>query len=221
MPPLPNVPNVLKVVIGGFVDAEDIYKWANVLHFLYTGGAPTAINCADLASAIGNEWLIHMNPECPANTSQQFITVTDLTSPTAGEGEDLTPRNGSRGDDNIPANAALLIRYPVTTRYRGGHPRQYLYVGGNADLEGAAKWSTLFTAEAQSHWRAFLAAIESLSTGSTTIDQMCAVSYYSKEVNPVPPFRRPVPLVLRINTPSAVAVQEIASQRRRVGRAKR
>lgn len=221
--PLPPVPNWLRVVISGEIDNEDVYPWANVLHFEYAGTAPSNAVCATLAADVQTQWITWMRPECPAPTTLTKVTVTDLTSDTAGSGEWLGSEDGSRGDDGIPANAAVLISYPAPLRYRGGHPRQYLYVGGNADFEGSAKWSTLFTAEAQTHWRAFLGAIEGLSQSGTALGSFGAIRYYGKFLpNSGPPrYRLTTPMPMVINIAESVAAQEIASQRRRIGRRKR
>lgn len=221
MPPLPPVPGVCRLYLNGFVDSENTRRWGNVLHMQYSGAAPSNGVCATYATAVMSAWEVHMGPECPAPTTINQVLVTDLSSDFGGEGEWLGSAAGSRGDDSIPANAAMLVSYVSTRRYRGGHPRQYLYVGGNADFEGAAKWSTAFTAEGLAHWKAFIEAIESLTESGTTFTSLCAVSYISKEVTPVPPHRRPVPLVMPLDATSAVTSQEIASQRRRVGRSKR
>jgi hypothetical protein len=221
LPALPSVPGVLRIVLKGFIDNLITQVWANVLHFRYTGGAPTGTDCGSLGSQIFSSWGTHMAPECPSPTTLDSVTVTDLTSPTAGEGAALGTNPGTRGDDSIPANAAVLIHYPVHFRYRGGHPRQYLYVGGNADLQGAAEWSTLFRAEAEGHWIDFLNAIEAMNAGGTSLSNFCAVSYVAKAVNPVPPFRRPVPVVIDLEPNNASAELEMASQRRRIGRVKR
>lgn len=221
--PLPPVPNWLRVVIQGEIDNEDVYPWANVLHFEYAGTAPSNAVCATLAGDVETAWSTHLAPECPSPTQLTKVTVTDLTSDTAGAGEWLGNVPGTRGDDGIPANAAVLITYPAPLRYRGGHPRQYLYVGGNADFEGSAKWSTLFTAEAQLHWHDFLAAVQALSASGTALGSFGAIRYYGKFLpNSGPPrYRLDTPLPMVIPIAEAVASQEIASQRRRIGRRKR
>src|SRR6516164_9207248 len=135
--PLNPVPNVLKVVIEGFVDTSAADQlWANVLHFQYSDGAPTNANCVTIATNVATQWASNVASLCPSPTTLQVVTVTDLTSTTAGEGEALVLHAGTRGDDSIPANAAVLISYPSLLRYKGGHPRQYLFVLGNADLSG-------------------------------------------------------------------------------------
>jgi len=218
--PLNPVPEVFRVFIEGFVDTEDVYKWGNVLHFAYTGSTPSDSDCAGFANDTSVLWGTHMAPECPSPTALTKVTYTDLTSDSSGSGEWLGSVSGSRGDDSIPANAAVLISYPSTLRYKGGHPRSYLYVGGNADLEGAAKWSTAFTAEAQTHWRAFLTSLVGHTVGGTTISNVGFVRYRGKYLpNSGPPhYYLDVPLYSPIVISEATAAQEMASQRRRIGR---
>jgi hypothetical protein len=221
--PLPSIPNMLKVVIRGVVDEALGYPWANVLHFAYSGTAPSNSTCATIASDVATQWASHMAPECPSPTELTSVTVTDLTSPTSGEGEWLGSNAGSRGDDSIPANAAVLITYPAASRYKGGHPRQYLYVLGNADLTGAAEWTSTATTEVQTHWQAFLTAVESLSVAGTALTSFNSIRYYGKFLpNSGPPrYRLTTPVVNPITISEAIAHQEIASQRGRVGRRKR
>ena len=223
MPPLPNIANMLRVFMEGFVDTEDIYNWGNVLHFSYTGTPPSNAVCATIAGDIYTAWGTHMAPECPSPTALTKVLVTDLTSPTSGEGEFLGASSGTRGDDSIPANAAVLISYVPTYRYRGGHPRQYLYAGGNADLEGAAKWSSAFQGEVLTHWKAFVAACEALSASGTALSSLTSIRYYGKFLpNGGPPrYLLDTPIVQTLDISQAVAAQEIASQRRRVGRRKK
>lgn len=223
MPPLPNIANMLKVFLEGFVDGEDVYNWGNVLHFEYTGTAPTNLTCATIAGDIATAWSSHMSAEQPSPSTLTKVTVTDLTSPTSGEGEALVSVSGTRGDDSIPANAAVLISYVPTYRYRGGHPRHYLFAGGNADLEGAAKWSTAFTAECLSHWQAFVSACEAITVSGTALSTLASIRYYGKFLpNGGPPrYLLTTPIVQPLTISAAVAAQEIASQRRRVGRRKR
>lgn len=221
MPPLPDVPNVLKVVVQGNGSEATPITWANVLHWHYTGSAPSSTTLNTVAAHIGASWGTHMAPECPSPTVQNLIEVIDLTSSTSASGFDFTSRAGTRGDDEIPANSAMLAIYPVSRRYRGGHPRSYLLVGGNADFLDMAHWSTAFTAEVQSHWYDFLNAILAYSTGGMTIDRLVNVSYYSKEINPVPPYRRTTPLVDDLDIGTMFTEQQIASQRRRIGRKRR
>lgn len=220
--PLNPVPQVLRVFLEGFVDNDLVYKWGNVLHFKYAGGAPSNADCATLANDVQLNWGAHMAAECPSPTTLTSVTVTDLTSDSAGSGEWVGSVPGTRGDDSIPANAAVLISYPSSLRYKGGHARTYLYVLGNADLEGAAHWSALATAEVQAHWKAFLDGVLTSTAGITTLSSFGSVRYRGKFLpNGGPPhYYLDNPLYDVIPTSEAVARAEMASQRRRVGRRK-
>jgi hypothetical protein len=157
---------------------------------------------------------------CPSPTTLQVVTVTDLSSDSAGSGEALVLHPGTRGDDSIPANAAVLISYPTQLRYKGGHPRTYLYVLGNADLNGAGHWNTAATTEVQTKWSNFLGQITLAGTGGTTISGMCSVRYKGKFLpNGGPPhYYLNTPLVNPFATNSGIAHTQMASQRGRIGR---
>jgi hypothetical protein len=221
MPPLPSVPNVIKAIIQGNSGESTEIPWANILHFAFTGASPTEAVIAAICSAIATQWGTHMSPEQVNNVTQNEVAAFDLTSPTAASAADFTVNPGTRGDDEIPAQTAYLVDYPIARRYRGGHPRNYLMVGGNADFLDAAHWSTAFTAEALSHWNAFLTAIIGVAHSGTTLTGLVNVSYISKEENPVPPYRRTVPVVDTISLSTMVGEQQMASQRRRIGRHRR
>lgn len=221
--PLNPVPGVLRVVLQGFVDtsAADTL-WANVLHFQYSGTPPSNAACSAIAGSIAFTWSNHVASLCPSPTTLQLVTVTDLTSPTSGEGESTPLIPGTRGDDSIPANAAVLISYPSTLRYKGGHPRTYLYCLGNADLLGATNWSTAATNEVQTKWQGFLSALVGSSTSGVTLTNFCSIRYRGKFLpNAGPPhFYLTTPIVNVIPALSAVARQQMASQRGRIERRK-
>lgn len=219
--PLNPVPNVLRVVLQGFVDTSAANTlWANVIHFAYSGVAPSNQTCVTLGTNIANAWAANMAAECPSPTTLQLVSVTDLTSTAAGAGEALVLHPGTRGDDSIPANAAVLISYPSSVRYKGGHPRTYLYVLGNADLQGATNWSTAATAEVQAHWSAFLQQCLSFAVSGTQLTQFCSVRYRGKFLpNGGPPhYYLNTPIVNVIPTGSVHANQQMASQRGRIER---
>lgn len=221
--PLAPVPSVVRVTLEGFVDtsAADTL-WVNVLHFQYTGSPPSNATCATLANAIATTWEASVASLCPSPTTLQAVTMTDLSSPSAGFGEALVLHPGTRGDDSIPANAAVLISYGVQSRYKGGKPRTYLYVLGNADLQGATNWSTAATAEVQTHWQQFLNNCLALSTSGTTLAQVVGVRYRGKFLpNEGPPhYYLTTPVVMPLITSQAIARQQIASQRGRIERRK-
>jgi hypothetical protein len=221
--PLNPVPNVVRVFLEGWIDNDHVFKWGNVLHFDYSGTVPSNAVCATIAANIDAAWSANVASLCPAPTMLTNVVVTDLSSPTAGEGQSTTSHIGTRGDDSIPANAAVLVSYPSALRYKGGHPRTYLYVLGNADLEGAAHWSTAGAAEVATKWQAFLTACLAAGASGTVLSAFVSIRYKGKFLpNGGPPhYYLTNPLVNTIPIASAVAQTEMASQRRRVGRVRK
>jgi hypothetical protein len=221
--PLAPVPNVLRVYLKGYVDTLNTRQWGIVLHFGYTGTAPSNATCAAIASEVNTVWTTNMVPEMPSPGSLNEVQVTDLTSDSAGEGTWTGSTAGSRGDDSIPANAAFLISYAAPSRYKGGHPRTYLMIGGNADLQGAAEWSTAFQAEGLTHWKAFLTALVGFTSGGCDIASFVSIRYRGKFLpNGGPPhYYLTTPIVQTLNISTATAAAEMASQRRRIGRVRK
>jgi len=159
-----------------------------------------------------------MAPEQVNNLTMTGVECIDLTSPTSASVSVPASVAGTRGDDEIPANVAYLVDYPIVRRYRGGHPRTYLIVLGNADFLDAAHWSSAATSEVATHFEAFLNAVVGFSSGGTTINNLVNVSYIDKALNPTPPHYRTTPIVDVITVADAIGNQQMASQRRRIGR---
>jgi hypothetical protein len=195
------------------------YPWKNVLHWTFSGGPPSPVALATQALGIATNWTATMAPECPVHITLTKVVITDLTSNTAGQGEWIGNVPGTRGDDTLTANAAMLVNYPVDMRYRGGKPRTYLAVGGNADNSDAAHWSAAFVAEAESHWRNHTMYIASSGQTGYSMGTQCAISYVGKYRPNVPGTNYPTPLILSFDSNQAgVTVAQIASQKRRIGR---
>ncbi len=216
MPPLPVVPNVVKIVIEG--TSTSGYRWANILHAGYGGSPPTLGNAQAIATAVQTSWATHVSPLQSTVVTEEEVVVTDLASAMGAVGIDATPNVGTGSGSEMGANMCLLVDYPIALRFRGGHPRSYLYIGAQADLLDSGHWSTTFTAAAQTAWRAFLAGFLNTAYGACNVGDLVLVSYVNKVVNPVPPYRRPTPLVTPLSHATAIAIGELASQRRRIGR---
>lgn len=218
MPPLPPAANVFMVQLEGLVSATQPYKWANVLHLSWNGTSPTAAVATAFANATMSLWATHVSPLQSSQVSIDSVTYTDLTSNTGAVGlwESHTP--GTRGDEFLAGNVAVLISYPAPLRYRGGHPRTYLFAGQQPDLADTGHWLGTFTDLVTTNWKAFLAGVIALSNSGTALTGQVYVSYYSTELVPTPPHRRTVAAVYPIAPGSAFAQAEVASQRRRIGR---
>ena len=118
----------------------------------------------------------------------------------------------------MPASSCYLIDYPISTRYRGGHPRTYLPSGPIGGLSDSAHWSSGVIATLQTGWRTFIGLLYSSTYTSFSAASQVCVSYVNKVINPVKPYRRTTPLVYAITQNTATVKLEVASQRRRIGR---
>ena len=209
MPPLPSVPNVIRLAFKG---TSSELNWENVLHYSYSGPAPTVAACVAIATAWWNEATIGFPAEMPPAAHMDLVTVTDLSSSSGAQGSFGTPTDGTRTGGLLPASVAVLADYPSSFRYRGGHPRSYIFAGVQTDLTDQSTWGSAFVTPLQSVWQLMLASIVGTAFSGTTITEQCAVSYYSAGA------RRVTPLVMPIPSDSATLSLKIASQRRRMRR---
>lgn len=216
MPPLPNVPGVVKVIISTSRSDSDI---ENIVHCGYTGGPPSA---GDLLSWLtagpqpGTE--AFFNAEGSTDLVGVSIEALDLSSSSGASAIEALTIAGVRTGDFAPASAALVVSYDIARRYRGGHPRSYFPFGTAGTYEaGSSKlWDSGFVTAVHTAAATWAATFPSGVIGSTTFTGLVNVSYVDKNLNPVPPYRRTVPVVDDIT--GLVAKQRICSQRRRLGK---
>jgi len=213
MPALPNVPQVVKIAVKGQVG---IYNWVNVFHAKYTGAAPSVSTCETFADNIGASWAAYITGLQDTSTVMSEVTVTDLTSPESASGVAAATNTGSRSGDFLPASACFLTNYPISLRYRGGHPRTYWSIGVWSDLLDPSHWTGGdggFVSIASGAIANFLNGIWGMTAGATVLAQMGAVSYNTAGA------RRGTPVWLPYASASAFNAQaELASQRRQIGR---
>jgi len=218
MPPLPSVPNVIKVAVKGTYTSG--YNWANVFHWTYGGTPPSPSACATLAAQIFNTYGGQFLQDMPPIQSMTDCVVTDLSSPTGGEGTFHNVTAGQSTADKLPGNVCTLVSKTIFQRYRGGHPRTYLPIGTDENLADQAHWNSAFVTHVTATWQSFVDSVVGLSDGGATLGQECAVSYYETDytVTPHRRVRRAVPVVYDIAIDGYTIRAELASQRRRIGR---
>jgi hypothetical protein len=208
MPPLAPVPNCLKVEIMGTTTAG--LNWANILHFNWSGTAPTVAACEAIAEQVFNEYNSQMLTNASADISLTEVQVTDLTSNTSSQGSYEGAATGDLEGSVVPAGASVLAQYASTLRYRGGHPRTYLVLGESLKLENTSTWTSAFVTAVEEAWTAFLAAVVGYASGGCTVGSQVAVSYSSGHAP------RPDPIKLPLTFTGCSAT--VASQRRRTRR---
>jgi hypothetical protein len=187
----------------------------------YGGTAPTNADAAVYAGSLATQWNTHIAPVKCNSVTLHDVEVEDLTSATGAVGAWSGTHAGSAGASGLPAGVAVVIKYPIARRYRGGHPRTYL--GGllSTALSGPGSVDPTYAAALLGVWNAFIGGVLGAGwSGAGTLNQV-NVSYYqgfhnftypSGRTRPIPTLRG-APVVDFIT--SAVINLKPGSQRRR------
>lgn len=209
MPARPFVANVLKIAFAGTVGP---YAWGIITHCSWSGTTPTATILNALAADIHTAWGASYKPEIASSCVLSSITLTDLTSALGAQGLVSPNEAGTNAGVCTAGNTSVLVTYPSSIRYRGGHPRTYLLPPIASQLLDDGHITTAFAGNIATAWNAVLATYYGSSSGGTTLAGQVAVSY----VTALAP--RVTPLVMPIAQNSITVHQQLASQRRRIGR---
>lgn len=216
MPPLPVVPNVIKIISSSImIDSPS----ENIFHMSWSGSTPSAAGLlAWLTDVYAPAWDTMFAAEAPSSAATVQHEALDLTSNTGASAVFPDTTAGGRTGDFAPASAAVLVSWEINRRYRGGHPRTYFPFGTAGTYEGssARNWSAAFTDDVQTKINAFLAAIQGHDISGTEYAALVNVSYYDRVITPLPPYRRITPVVDTIT--SGIVRTRICTQRRRLGK---
>lgn len=228
MPPLPDVPGVIRVrLIGALGDLADV---GTRFFVKYSGTPPTNAELLTWATAIGTAWATDIAPLVNADYTLTGVVCEDLTTTSSAIADAVVSHVGTRSGTATTAAACVVVNYDIARRYRGGHPRSYWYMGVEADIATVQEWGGSFITAVDSGVAAFLTAVFGAGwSGAGTLDQV-SVGYYGPTVayprgfipvtNPVTGRTRDVPATLpvaNVDTVIAVAARtRIGSQRRRL-----
>lgn len=216
MPPLPAVPNVIKVISSSLMEDSPS---ENIFHISWSGATP---NAASLAAWLTDVWIPAWDTmfaaEAPSSAATVQHEAIDLTSAEGASAVVADTTAGGRTGDFAPASAAVLASWEINRRYRGGHPRTYFPFGtaGTYQADSNRDWADSFIADCQAKLNAFLAAVQGHDISGTEFAALVNVSYYDKVETPLPPYRRTTPQVDTIT--SVIVRSRICSQRRRLGK---
>lgn len=225
MAPLPPVPNVVKLqVITTFESSlgADLHQCLNTFHVAFTGVA--GVNDMNAMAAASDLWWTKLMDGTGTGGSTYIsqdlhlrgTRCTDLTSSTAAFGSDAVNVVGGASQQSL-ANAALVASGHVGRRFRGGHSRVYI-AGLTGDNSADSRlWLPIAVSDITNwftNWRNVVLTNHGMGYPNIVPSNFVQVSYVNKTVNPVPPYRRPVPVVDGIT--GWTLDQVIRSQRRRV-----
>lgn len=218
MPALVPVPKVIRYdIIQSFASNASV---RDRLFFQYSG----TLNAADLATLLlnaRNGWNTNMAPQLNNQHTLLSIVGTDLTSASSPQAVNSTASAGTGVSAPNPAGVAMVMKFKINRRYRGGHPRFYLVGTSQADTSTPETWSAAAITAKLNAFNAFLAACVAAPPAAVATLTQVNVSYFqgfqnrtfpSGRIRPVPTARG-IPLV---DTVVSVSVNpKIASQRRR------
>jgi hypothetical protein len=222
MPALPDVPGVLRVDVQQTLGDDDAVL--NRIFVNYTGTAPNDATCNTIASQLYTIWASEFIPYMTPDKSLTGVVVTDLTSPSSGQGSHSAVTPGTFSSSPIGASSCMLASIRIARRYRGGKPRTYLPVGGDTVLQTPQTWTSTFVGQIQASLNQVISDIAAYSVSGCSLGSIVNVSYYSGfTIRPSPPIpgvrARNVPTV-RVAPVVDVLVAwnaetRLASQRRR------
>jgi hypothetical protein len=187
----------------------------------YTGSAPTAANCATLASDVATAWNTNLAPLPSQNWALTEVDVLDIATDTGLSGVWNGTHTASGGTVPLPKNNAVNIEYDIARRYRGGKPRMFLPAGNQTQLVDMGHWNNSFVTSVNTGIAAFFAEIEALSIGAIGTLAHVNLSYYKGFTNitnssgrerAVPTYRT---AALSSPVTNYACKAEVGSQRRR------
>jgi hypothetical protein len=216
MPPLPDVPGVVKVDLWQAYGNNK--RILNRIHFGFTGSLSVSDAMA-WAATIDSYWdtsIFH------PDHSLQGVLLTDLTTTSGAVGYDYTTHAGTFSGTPLPAEVAMSIEYLIARRYRGGKPKSFLTGCITAMQHDEETWDDAHIASRIAGWDTFLANSMSHAPAAVGTVRKVSVSYYSGfhvVTSPITGRARNVPTVR--TTPVVDDITgyrgdpHIASQRRR------
>jgi len=177
VPPLPNVPQVVraKVLFDVGSDTHVSASW----HLKYAGGPPTTGDLNSIATAWNTAAVTNLPPLMHPTRSLEGIEITDLTSPTSAQGTHLASTIGTRAGVELAAEVCALVNLGISRRYRGGKPRNYWPFGIGADLADPQTWQSSFVTLVEGNLETMLGSWLAATSGTTTFVSLGQVSYYS------------------------------------------
>jgi hypothetical protein len=211
MPPLPFVPGVIRFAVEGTVGSG---TWVNVIHARYTGTVPDHATLDSFANSLLTGWNTAFSPLMPVSSTLEAVRCVDLSTDIGAAGNSESSLPGARTGTLLPASTCVVLAKGSARRYRGGHPRTYLCVGVESDLADTSHWAAGLLSAATGAYVAATGFLGSTTVAGTVLGFECAVSYIDKALNPVPPYRRAVPLIDDLG--GFVARARIGTQRNRL-----
>jgi hypothetical protein len=176
MPPLADVPDVLRITIGSKV-GNDVDVINNV-HFQCVSPLDV-VTCEAIATAFAGAWGTHMAPLMHTSQELTSVTVTDLVSSTGAVYELAPALPGTDSGSPMPAETAMIVKFIVSRRYRGGHPKIFLSGFPDTGTTVPQLWPVPLTTSVLAAWTEIvIATTAAIPPPSAGAPEQVSVSYY-------------------------------------------
>jgi hypothetical protein len=185
---------------------------------LSTADAQTWVNNAFSAWGATGSLVTRYNVLCALTR----VVLTDLSTSSSPQAEKDGNTVGVDSGNVLGAADAMILRFKINRRYRGGKPRMYIGGQTQGSLISTQSWSASAQAALLAAWAVFKAAVIAGAPAPVGVVKQVNVSYFQGFTNVTFPSgrTRPVPK-LRVGGPivdDIVATStnpRVASQRRR------
>lgn len=151
----------------------------NRLFFKYAGTAPTSAVLAGWAATFGTQWSVNMQGEHVSAVVFETVEITDLTSPTSGQGSASINLTGTLTGGVLPAQTSAILNFHIARRYRGGKPRIYGPFLSDSALASPSQWSSTFINNLVANYADFVARVISNAPVSMNVTNQVNVSYFT------------------------------------------
>jgi hypothetical protein len=149
----------------------------------YSGAAPSAANCATLASDVAAAWATHVAPAVTSEWSLTAVDVLDIATDSGAFGIAAVSTDGSQDGTALPAQVAVNCEFDIGRRYRGGKPRMFWPTPSTGQVQDASHWTDDFVTAFNAVVVAFFAEVTALSVGSMGSLAHVNLSYYKGFTN--------------------------------------
>lgn len=195
MPALPNVAKVIRVQFLSSVQGN--VRVQDRMYFNFAGAGPTVADLNTLGLTIANAWGTNFSSLQTPSAILIGVLLTDLTSAVGAQTQLTVSKVGTGGAATIPTGSAAVVKFKISRRYRGGHPRFY-FPGVPQNQEGTGQsWLSTYTAALATAFQAFVTACELAPPANIGVMTHVNVGYFSGFTNKTFPSGRihPVPTV--------------------------
>lgn len=189
--------------------------------FLQYSGAMVIADLLTVLTTVRNAWNTNLAPLLHTSHVLTSVTGTDLSSNVAPQGVNSTTSTGTLAGTALPDGTALIIKFKINKRYRGGHPRFYMSGQQVGSLATPNTWSGTVITNFAAGFTNFIAACTNAPPAGVGTLTHVAVQYFSGFTVSAPPGKRAHNIPTPLGTPVPYTVQSyvvnptVASQRRR------